>query len=219
MKTNLLRSALSLHEVAPNVRPQAEIKRHFRAPSPSWKHSVLKVPIIATGHGKMDSETWKTLVYNFTQGFLPPSIWKSGLLLLDDLMVEGGRDKELLDLFTKHSTHQNITVLYLCQDMFPPGKYAKSISRNAPLCHSLQKSTRSIKDEEFTSLSFSDLLVRHDVYQKVPNDHTGTRPWIYIPPVITGNVCLVTSWRTKNTRAGIEELKKRMFDHWTKTIC
>ena len=24
-----------------------------------------------------------------------------------------------------------ITVLYLCQDMFPPGKYAKSISRNA----------------------------------------------------------------------------------------
>ena len=56
---------------------------------------------------------------------------KGGLLVLDDLMVEGGEDKELLDLFTKHSHHQNITVLYLCQDMFPPGKYAKSISRNA----------------------------------------------------------------------------------------
>ena len=51
--------------------------------------------------------------------------------MLDDLMAEGGEDKELLDLFTKHSHHQNITVLYLCQDMFPPGKYAKSISRNA----------------------------------------------------------------------------------------
>ena len=48
---------------------------------------------------------------------------KGGLLVLDDLMVEGGEDKELLDLFTKHSNHQNITVLYLCQDMFPPGKY------------------------------------------------------------------------------------------------
>ena len=56
---------------------------------------------------------------------------KGGLLVKDDLMAEGGEDKALLDLFTKHSRHQNITVLYLCQDMFPPGKYAKSISRNA----------------------------------------------------------------------------------------
>ena len=56
---------------------------------------------------------------------------KGGLLVLDDLITEEGQDKELLDLFTKHSHHQNITVMYLCQDMFPPGKYAKSISRNA----------------------------------------------------------------------------------------
>ena len=33
--------------------------------------------------------------------------------------------------FTKHSHHQNITVLYLWQDMFPPEKNAKSFSRNA----------------------------------------------------------------------------------------
>ena len=56
---------------------------------------------------------------------------RGGLLVLDDLMEEGGHDKRVLDLFTKHSHHRNITVLYLCQDMFPPGKYAKSISRNA----------------------------------------------------------------------------------------
>ena len=56
---------------------------------------------------------------------------KGGLLVLDDLMAEGGNDKEVLDLFTKHSHHNHITVMYLCQDMFPPGKYAKSISRNA----------------------------------------------------------------------------------------
>ena len=56
---------------------------------------------------------------------------KGGLLVLDDLMAEGGNDKWVLDLFTKHSHHQNVTVLHLCQDMFPPGKYAKSISRNA----------------------------------------------------------------------------------------
>ena len=62
---------------------------------------------------------------------LPVWFPKGGLLVLDDLMEEGGKDKRVLDLFTKHSHHQNVTVLYLCQDMFPPGKFAKSISRNA----------------------------------------------------------------------------------------
>ena len=46
-------------------------------------------------------------------------------------MEEGGNDKRVLDLFTKHSHHRHTTVLYLCQDLFPPGKYAKTISRNA----------------------------------------------------------------------------------------
>ena len=54
-----------------------------------------------------------------------------GILVLDDFMDEGSNDKRVLDLFTKHSHHQNVTVLYLRQDMFPVGKYAKSISRNA----------------------------------------------------------------------------------------
>ena len=56
---------------------------------------------------------------------------KGGVLVLDDLMAEGGQDKQVLDLFTKDSHHRNITVLYLTQDLFPPGKYAKTINRNA----------------------------------------------------------------------------------------
>ena len=54
-----------------------------------------------------------------------------GVMVMDDLMDEGSNDKRVLDLSTKHSHHQNVTVIYLCQDMFPVGKYAKSISRNA----------------------------------------------------------------------------------------
>ena len=53
------------------------------------------------------------------------------MLVLDDLMDEGGNDKRVLDLFTKHSHHRNITVIYLCQDLFPNGKFAKTISQNA----------------------------------------------------------------------------------------
>ena len=56
---------------------------------------------------------------------------QGGLLVLDDLMDEGSNDKHVLNLFTRESHHRNITVLYLIQDLFPPGKYAKTISRNA----------------------------------------------------------------------------------------
>ena len=62
---------------------------------------------------------------------LPQWFPKGGVLFLDDLMDEGGNDKRMLDLFTKHSHHRNITVIYLCQDLFPNGKFAKTISRNA----------------------------------------------------------------------------------------
>ena len=37
---------------------------------------------------------------------------RGGVLVLDDLMEEGGQDKRVLDLFTKDSHHRNITVLY-----------------------------------------------------------------------------------------------------------
>ena len=51
--------------------------------------------------------------------------------MLDDLMDESSNDNRMLDLFTKHSHHQNITVIYMCQDLFPNGRFAKTISRNA----------------------------------------------------------------------------------------
>ena len=56
---------------------------------------------------------------------------RGGVLILDDLMEEGGQDKRMLDLFTKDSHHRNITVLYLTQDLFFPGKFSKTIKRNA----------------------------------------------------------------------------------------
>ena len=50
---------------------------------------------------------------------------------MDDLMEEGVQDKRVLDLFTKDSHHRNITVLYLTKDLFPPGKFSKTINCNA----------------------------------------------------------------------------------------
>jgi len=42
-----------------------------------------------------------------------------------------GTGQTRVDLFTKDSHHRNITVLYLTQDLFPPGKFSKKINRNA----------------------------------------------------------------------------------------
>ena len=65
------------------------------------------------------------------RSLLPKWFPEGGILILDDLMNEGGNGKNVLDLFTKDSHHQKITVIYLCQDLFPTGKFAKTISRNA----------------------------------------------------------------------------------------
>ena len=78
----------------------------------------------------------RTMVYAYDR-WQPRSIDQmvgpklGGVLVLDDLMEEGGQDKRVLDLFTKDSHHRNITVLYLTQDLFPPGKFSKTINRNA----------------------------------------------------------------------------------------
>ena len=48
---------------------------------------------------------------------------QGGVLVLHALMDKGVNDKRVLDLFTRESHHRNITVLYLCQDLFPPGKH------------------------------------------------------------------------------------------------
>ena len=54
-----------------------------------------------------------------------------GILILDDLMEETCNEKRVLKLFAKDSHHRGITALYLTQDLFPPGKFAKTINRNA----------------------------------------------------------------------------------------
>ena len=43
------------------------------------------------------------------------------LLILDDLMHE--MDEETSKLFTKYSHHRNVSILYLCQNLFHKGKH------------------------------------------------------------------------------------------------
>ena len=53
------------------------------------------------------------------------------LVVLDDLMSQCSNDQRVADLFTKGSFHDGISVLYLTQNLFPPGKLSRIISLNS----------------------------------------------------------------------------------------
>ena len=103
-------------------------------------------------------------------------------------MEEGGNDKRVLDLFTKHSHHQNVTVLYLCQDMFPPGKFAKSISRNAHYIVSFKNPRDQLGMRNLLLQAFPARWQEvQDTFRKSPNPLLVTWYWIYTPRAVTIN--------------------------------
>ena len=52
------------------------------------------------------------------------------LIVLDDLMAQSGKDKRIVDLFTKGSHHRNLSVIYIVQNVFHLGKEMRNISLN-----------------------------------------------------------------------------------------
>lgn len=63
--------------------------------------------------------------------------------ILDDLMSEGGNDKDILNLFTQYSHHLNVTVFYLCRDMFPK-KICEDHFEKRPIPRSLQNPRENV---------------------------------------------------------------------------
>ena len=55
----------------------------------------------------------------------------SSMVILDDLMPQCSNDQRVVDLFTRGSHHRGITVLFLTQYLFPPGKLSRTLSLNA----------------------------------------------------------------------------------------
>ena len=46
-------------------------------------------------------------------------------------MSQCSNDQRVVDLFTRGSHHRGISVLYLAQNLFPPGKLSRTISLNS----------------------------------------------------------------------------------------
>ena len=52
------------------------------------------------------------------------------IIVLDDLMKEATKDGQVLDIFTKHSHHRNITAFMLTQNLYHQGRHSVDITRN-----------------------------------------------------------------------------------------
>ena len=53
------------------------------------------------------------------------------LVVLDDLMSQCSNNQRVADLFTHGLHHSGISVVYLTQNLFPPGKLSRTISLNS----------------------------------------------------------------------------------------
>ena len=53
------------------------------------------------------------------------------LVVLDELMSQCSNDQRVADLFTRSSHHRGISVSYLTQNFFQPGKLSRTISLNS----------------------------------------------------------------------------------------
>ena len=56
---------------------------------------------------------------------------ENSLVVMDDLMAQCSNDQRVSDLFTRGSHHRGISVMYLTQNLFPPGKLSRTISLNS----------------------------------------------------------------------------------------
>ena len=111
VKTSLLRSA-SLDDFAPNVRPQTEIKNHFRAPSPSCKVSLLKVPIVSVNvlGGVVQRQEFARLRGRIQNGVL--SLWSVRVFWFQTRSERTFLDPKMEGKYaTEYSTEKGVKVL------------------------------------------------------------------------------------------------------------
>jgi hypothetical protein len=73
----------------------------------------------------------KIPIIEFSQGLADLDEIEDTLVIIDDLMTQCVNNKDVVHLFTVGSHHRNNSVIFLTQNIFEQGKYARSISLNS----------------------------------------------------------------------------------------
>lgn len=72
------------------------------------------------------------VVFSFHEGFCHDfEDHKPDVIILDDLMNELARNKEVCNVFTKKSHHENISVIFITQNLFHQSKEMRTMSLNS----------------------------------------------------------------------------------------
>lgn len=62
---------------------------------------------------------------------LPTDLSETDILIIDDLMAELGNSRDLVKIFTKQSHHQNVSVIFIAQNLYYQGSAMRDINLNA----------------------------------------------------------------------------------------
>ena len=117
-KTSLVRSMLkNLEELFHSIPTQ--VIYCFGQPQKEFNEMIKIAPKIKLVEGFPDD------LYDMVNGHT------NSLVILDDLMCQCSNDQRVSDLFTRGSHHRGLTVMYLTQNLFPPGKLSRTISLNS----------------------------------------------------------------------------------------
>ena len=73
---------------------------------------------------------------------------KRNLIVLDDQMTDAGKDKRVVNLFTRGSHHRILSVIYIVQNLCHQEKGSRSISLNSHYLVLFQKSQRQTANSD-----------------------------------------------------------------------
>ena len=100
----------------------------------------------------------------------------SSLIVLDDLMSQCSNDQRVSDLFTRGSHHHGISVLYLTQNLFLPGKLSRTISLNSHYMVIF----RNPRDSLGISTLAKQMFPKHTNYLMAAFDDATSKPYGYL---------------------------------------
>lgn len=100
--------------------PPQKIVYAYSEYQPAFELMKQTIPNIVFHEGVPSSED----VDNYAEGL------DHVILVLDDLMLKITHSEECVQLFTVTSHHRKVSVIFLAQNLYPPGKYARCISLN-----------------------------------------------------------------------------------------
>ena len=93
---------------------------------------------------------------------------RPGILVLDDLMRNCSDEERILHLFIMVSHHCDVTCTYLTHNLFPPGKFSRSVSLNAHYIIAFNNPRYTLGFRTLAEQAFSGKVPTYGKASKIP---------------------------------------------------